>query len=194
MSQNRRPRAGKTNYRLMLCVGLLACFVLDILFLVLLLSQCGRAGKLQDEIDQLKETNQTLVSQNELLQQQSTTALDAAVAALPDPTTAQTDNLPDLIPQLTDGVYVVRTTGESYQYLKIPDGEVLNQLNTYRNDASAYVISDGDAPSCSYWVLFSDCVIGLAQDGTGFISSDRSASGSATSVPNGFYDFVVTLF
>ena len=63
---------------------------------------------LEDEVKKLTEANQALTSQNTMLQQQSDAALTTAVAALPDPTTAQTTNLPDLIPQLTDAVYVVR--------------------------------------------------------------------------------------
>ena len=194
MNQTRRPHAKQPNYRLLLCIGLLVCLVLDILFFVLFLSQCSRAGGLEDEVKKLTEANQALTSQNTMLQQQSDAALTTAVAALPDPTTAQTTNLPDLIPQLTDAVYVVRTTGEGYQYLKIAEGAVLDKLNAYRGDASGYTAAEGDAPTCSYWVLFSDRVIGLTDGGNGFVSTDRTATGSATTVPSGFYDFVVSLF
>ena len=194
MNQTRRPHAKQPNYRLLLCIGLLVCLVLDILFFVLFLSQCSRAGGLEDEVKKLTEANQALTSQNTMLQQQSDAALTTAVAALPDPTTAQTTNLPDLIPQLTDAVYVVRTTGERYQYLKNAEGAVLDKLNAYRDDASGYTAAEGDAPTCSYWVLFSDRVIGLTDGGNGFVSTDRTATGSATTVPSGFYDFVVSLF
>ena len=194
MNQTRRPHAKQPNYRLLLCIGLLVCLVLDILFFVLFLSQCSRAGGLEDEVKKLTEANQALTSQNTMLQQQSDAALTTAVAALPDPTTAQTTNLPDLIPPLTDAVYVVRTTGEGYQYLKIAEGAVLDKLNAYRDDASGYTAAEGDAPTCSYWVLFSDRVIGLTDGGNGFVSTDRTATGSATTVPSGFYDFVVSLF
>ena len=194
MNQTRRPHAKQPNYRLLLCIGLLVCLVLDILFFVLFLSQCSRAGGLEDEVKKLTEANQALTSQNTMLQQQSDAALTTAVAALPDPTTAQTTNLPDLIPQLTDAVYVGRTTGEGYQYLKIAEGAVLHKLNAYRDDASGYTAAEGDAPTCSYWVLFSDRVIGLTDGGNGFVSTDRTATGSATTVPSGFYDFVVSLF
>ena len=194
MNQTRRPHAKQPNYRLLLCIGLLVCLVLDILFFVLFLSQCSRAGGLEDEVKKLTEANQALTSQNTMLQQQSDAALTTAVAALPDPTTAQTTNLPELIPQLTDAVYVVRTTGEGYQYLKIAEGAVLDKLNAYRDDASGYTAAEGDAPTCSYWVLFSDRVIGLTDGGNGFVSTDRTATGSATTVPSGFYDFVVSLF
>ena len=194
MNQTRRPHAKQPNYRLLLCIGLLVCLVLDILFFVLFLSQCSRAGGLEDEVKKLTEANQALTSQNTMLQQQSDAALTTAVAALPDPTTAQTTNLPDLMPQLTDAVYVVRTTGEGYQYLKIAEGAVLDKLNAYRDDASGYTAAEGDAPTCSYWVLFSDRVIGLTDGGNGFVSTDRTATGSATTVPSGFYDFVVSLF
>ena len=168
MNQTRRPHAKQPNYRLLLCIGLLVCLVLDILFFVLFLSQCSRAGGLEDEVKKLTEANQALTSQNTMLQQQSDAALTTAVAALPDPTTAQTTNLPDLIPQLTDAVYVVRTTGEGYQYLKIAEGAVLDKLNAYRDDASGYTAAEGDAPTCSYWVLFSDRVIGLTDGGRCF--------------------------
>ena len=193
MNQTRRPHAKQPNYRLLLCIGLLVCLVLDILFFVLFLSQCSRAGGLEDEVKKLTEANQALTSQNTMLQQQSDAALTTAVAALPDPTTAQTTNLPDLIPQLTDAVYVVRTTGEGYQYLKIAEGAVLDKLNAYRDDASGYTAAEGDAPTCSYWVLFSDRVIGLTDGGNGFVSTDRTATGSATTVLPGLYYFVVSL-
>ena len=195
MSQSRRRRPKQPNYRLMLFGGLVVCLVLDILFFALLMNQCGRADDLEAEVKRLNEANQTLTSQNTMLQQESDAALTNAVAALPEPTTAQTDNLPDLIPQLTDAVYVVRTTGEGgYQYLAVPAGVVLDELNTYRDNAAGYTAAEGDAPVCSYWVLFSDRVIGLSEGGTGFVSTERSAVGSATNVPSGFYDFVASLF
>ena len=195
MSQSRRRRRKQTNYRLLLFGGLVVCLVLDILFFVLLMNQCGRASELEDEVKRLTDANQTLSSQNTMLQQETSDAqLTGAIAALPDPTTAQTDNLPDLIPQLTDSIYVVRTSDEGYQYLAVPTGVVADRLAEFRDDATGYTSTEGDAPACSYWVLFSDRVIGLAEGDTGFISPDRSAVGNASSVPAGFYDFVASLF
>ena len=194
----RRPRKSpaKVNYRLMLCIALLVCFVFDILFFCLMLSQCSRAGKLKDEVATLTEQNQSLTNQNAMLQDQSSgSTLTTAIAALPDPTAAQTDSLADLIPQLTDAVYVVRSTGSGYQYLKITDNTLLTELNNYRDNASGYVAAeDGSTPSCTCWVLYADRVVGLAEGDKGFVSMDRGASGSASAVPSGFFAFVSSLF
>lgn len=193
MNETRRRPTKRTNYRLILSIGLAACLVLDILFLSLFVRQCQRAGKLEDEVKKLNDANKTLVSQNTMLQQQSASTLTNAVAGLPDPTTAQTDNLPDLIPQLTGSVYVVRTTDNGYQYLKIPAGVVEEKLNAFRDDAAAYTDLEGDAPTSTHWVLYADRVIGLAEEGKGMVSSNRTAEGKATALPSGFFDFVTSL-
>lgn len=120
--------------------------------------------------------------------------LAGLTAALPDPTTAQTNSLADLIPQLTEGVFVVRSTGTQYQYLSVPAGYLQDKLAAYRDDTAAYTAVEGDAPTCTYWVLFSDRVIGVAEGDTGFVSMDRGASGSASKLPTGLYSFVSALF
>ncbi len=194
MNESRRRPAKRTNYRLMLCIGLAACLILDILFLSLFVRQCKRAGKLEEDINKLNEANKTLISQNTMLQQQNDSTLTNAVAALPDATTAQTDNLPDLIPQLTGSVYIVRTTDKGYQYLKIPSGVVEAKLNSFRDDAAAYTDLKGDAPTSTHWVLYADRVIGLAEEGKGMVSSNRTAEGKASTLPAGYFDFVLSLF
>ena len=69
-----------------------------------------------------------------------------------------------------------------------------DKLGEYRDDASGYAASTGDAPICQYYVLFTDRVIGLAEGDTGFVSTDRSATGSTSTIPSGFYDFVASFF
>ena len=54
--------------------------------------------------------------------------------------------------------------------------------------------TQGDAPICTYYVLFTDRVIGLAEGNVGFVSMDRAATGSTTTTPDGFYDFVASVF
>ena len=65
MNQTRRPHAKQPNYRLLLCIGLLVCLVFDILFFVLFLSQCSRAGGLEDEVKKLAAmpSKETLIAQ-----------------------------------------------------------------------------------------------------------------------------------
>ena len=41
---------------------------------------------------------------------------------------------------------------------------------------------------------FTDRVIGLAEGNVGFVSMDRAATGSTTTTPDGFYDFVASFF
>lgn len=120
--------------------------------------------------------------------------LASLTASLDDPTTAQTTSIADLIPQLTEGVYVVYNTGSQLQYLSVPSGYLQDRLAAYRDDSASYAAAEGDAPACAYYVLFSDRVIGLAQGNTGFVSMDRAATGSATSTPAGMYDFVAAMF
>lgn len=43
-------------------------------------------------------------------------------------------------------------------------------------------------------MLFTDRVIGLAEGNVGFVSMDRAATGSTTTTPDGFYDFVASFF
>lgn len=95
---------------------------------------------------------------------------------------------------LNDGVYVVQSTGSQLRYISVPKGYLQDKLGEYRDDASGYAASTGDAPICQYYVLFTDRVIGLAEGDTGFVSTDRSATGSTSTIPSGFYDFVASFF
>ena len=108
--------------------------------------------------------------------------------------TAETNSIVDLIPMLNDGVYVVQSTGSQLRYISVPKGYLQDKLGEYRDDASGYAAADGDAPICTYYVLFTDCVIGLADGNTGFVSADRTATGTKTTTPDGFYDFVASFF
>lgn len=192
----RRPakKPVKINYRMGLCIAVLVCFLLAVLFFSLFLSRGGKIKELNTQIETLTTEKDSLATQITALTQENQTLLTGLTAALPDPTTAQTDSLPDLIPQLNDGVYVVRSTGSQYQYLNVPSGYLQDKLASYRDDAAGYTVLEGDAPACTYWVLFTDRVIGLAEGDKGFVSMDRAATGSATTVPGGMYAFVATFF
>ena len=193
---NRRSSAKpiKLNYRMLLCIAVLAFFLLALLFFILFLSRGGKIGELNKQIETLNGEKNTLTEQVNTLTQDNQTMLAGLVAALPDPTTAQTDDLTALIPQLTEGVYVVRSTGSQYQYLSVPAGYLQDKLTAYRDNAEGYSVVEGDAPVCTCWVLFSDRVIGLAEGDKGFVSMDRAATGSATTVPSGMYAFVSSFF
>lgn len=192
----RRPskKPVKLNYRMMLCIAVLVFFLLALLFFILFLSRGGKISDLNKQIETLNGEKTTLSDQVNSLTQENQTLLSGLTDALPDPTTAQTDSLPDLIPQLTEGVYVVHSTGSQYQYLSIPAGYLQDKLAAYRDDTAGYTVVEGDAPTCTYWVLFSDRVIGLAEGDQGFVSMDRAATGSATTVPSGMYAFVASFF
>lgn len=193
---HRRPskKPVKLNYRLMLCIAVLVFFVLALLFFILFLSRGGKISELNKQIETLNGEKTSLSEQVNSLTQDNQTLLSGLTSTLPDPTTAQTDSLPDLIPQLTEGVYVVRSTGSQYQYLSIPAGYLQDKLAAYRDDAEGYSVVEGDAPTCTYWVLFPDRVIGLAEGDQGFVSMDRAATGSASTVPSGMYAFVASFF
>lgn len=192
----RRPakRPVKINYRMALCIAVLVCFLLAVLFFALFLSRGGKIKELNKQIETLNGEKTSLSTQVTTLTQENQTLMAGLTASLPDPTTAQTDSLADLIPQLNDGVYVVRSTGSQYQYLNVPSGYLQDKLTAYRDDAAGYAVVEGDAPACTYWVLFTDRVIGLAEGDKGFVSMDRAATGSATTVPSGMYAFVATFF
>ena len=184
----------KLNYRMRLCIAVLVFFLLALLFFILFLSRGGKIDELNKQVETLNGEKTSLSEQVNTLTQDNQTMLAGLTAALPDPTTAQTDDLTALIPQLTEGVYVVRSTGTQYQYLSVPTGYLQDKLTAYRDNAEGYSVVEGDAPACTCWVLFPDRVIGLAEGDKGFVSMDRAATGSATTVPSGMYAFVASFF
>ena len=184
----------KLNYRLLLCIAVLVCLVLALLFFILFMVRGGTINDLNGQVDTLNKEKETLTAQVNTLTQDNQNMLASLTASLDDPTTAQTTSIADLIPQLTEGVYVVYNTGSQLQYLSVPSGYLQDRLAAYRDDSASYAAAEGDAPACAYYVLFSDRVIGLAQGNTGFVSMDRAATGSATSTPAGMYDFVAGMF
>lgn len=184
----------KLNYRMMLCIAVLVCFVLALLFFILFLVRGGTINDLNGQVDTLNKEKETLTAQVGSLTQENQNMLAGLTAALPDPTTAQTTSIEELIPQLTEGVYVVYNTGSSLQYLSVPSGYLQDRLAAYRDDSASYAAAQGDAPSCTYYVLFSDRVIGLAQGNTGFVSVDRAATGTLSTTPSGLYDLVASMF
>ena len=196
MEARRRSSAKpmKLNYRMLLCIAVLVFFLLALLFFILFLSRGGKIDELNKQVETLNGEKTSLSEQVNTLTQDNQTMLAGLTAALPDPTTAQTDDLTALIPQLTEGVYVVRSTGTQYQYLSVPTGYLQDKLTAYRDNAEGYSVVEGDAPACTCWVLFPDRVIGLAEGDKGFVSMDRAATGSATTVPSGMYAFVASFF
>ena len=188
-----KPKA-KMNYRMLLCIAVLVSLVLALLFFILFMVRGSTIKGLNEKLDALGKEKDTLSAQVTTLTQENQSMLTSLAASLPDPKTAETDSLPDLIPQLTEGVYVIYSTGSQYKYLSVPAGFLQDKLAAYRDDAAAYKPAEGDAPLCTYYVLFSDRVIGLAQGNTGFVSTNRTATGAATSVPAGCMDFVASFF
>ena len=184
----------KLNYRLMLCIAVLVCLVLALLFFIMFMVRGGTINDLNGQVETLNKEKETLTAQVSTLTQDNQSMLASLTASLDDPTTAQTTSIADLIPQLTEGVYVVYNTGSQLQYLSVPSGYLQDRLAAYRDDSASYAAAEGDAPACTYYVLFPDRVIGLAQGNTGFVSMDRAATGSATSTPTGMYDFVAAMF
>ena len=184
----------KLNYRMMLCIAVLVCFVLALLFFILFMVRGSTISGLNEQVDTLNKEKETLTAQVNTLTQENQSMLTSLTASLPDPTTAQTTSIADLIPQLTEGVYVVYSTGSQLQYLSVPSGYLQDRLAAYRDDSASFTAGQGDAPACSYYVLFSDRVIGLAEGGTGFVSMDRAATGTASSTPSGMYEFVAAMF
>ena len=184
----------KLNYRLMLCIAVLVCLVLALLFFIMFMVRGGTINDLNGQVETLNKEKETLTAQVSTLTQDNQSMLASLTASLDDPTTAQTTSIADLIPQLQEGGYVVYNTGSQLQYLSVPSGYLQDRLAAYRDDSASYAAAEGDAPACTYYVLFSDRVIGLAQGNTGFVSMDRAATGSATSTPAGMYDFVAAMF
>jgi hypothetical protein len=178
----------------MLCIAVLVCLVLALLFFIMFMVRGGTINDLNGQVETLNKEKETLTAQVSTLTQDNQSMLASLTASLDDPTTAQTTSIADLIPQLTEGVYVVYNTGSQLQYLSVPSGYLQDRLAAYRDDSASYAAAEGDAPACTYYVLFSDRVIGLAQGNTGFVSMDRAATGSATSTPAGMYDFVAAMF
>ena len=191
----RRAVSVKLNYRLMLCIAVLVCFVLALLFFVLFLVRGGTISGLSEQVTPLTNDKQTLTAQVSSLTQDNQSMLSSLASDLPDPTTAQTNSIAELIPQLTEGVYVIYNNGSQLQYLSVPAGYLQDRLAAYRDDAAGFVAAaDGSTPACAYYVLFSDRVIGLAQGNVGFVSMDRTSTGTPSSTPFGMYDMVAALF
>lgn len=192
MPHSRRRK--QPNYRLMLCIAVLVSAALALLFFALFLGQRGKVKDLEENVAKLTQSNESLSQEKNMLTQQNQVLSAGIMDALPDPTTANTESLSELIPQLTDAVYVVHSVSSSeHQYIKVPEGYLQDQLIVYR-DAGGYAATTGDPPACSYYVLYSDRVIGLAEGDKGYISTERATTGDATTLPAGFYQFVNSFF
>ena len=150
-------RKGGPNYRAALCGAVLAFFVIALLFFVLFMSRGGKIKELNSQIDTLGQDKQSLSAQITSLQQQVDTLTASMTSALPDATVADTNTIADLIPQLADGsTYVVQSSASQLRYIKVPEGYLSDKLGEYRDNSSAYAAAQGDAPICTYYVLFTD--------------------------------------
>ena len=185
-----RRASVKLNYRMVLCIAVLVLLLLTIIFGGLFKSRGSKIADLNSQIETLNKDKDNLSAQIGALTQENQTLQSSITATLPAAKTAETNSIVDLIPMLNDGVYVVQSTGSQLRYISVPK----DKLGEYRDDASGYAASTGDAPICQYYVLFTDRVIGLAEGDTGFVSTDRSATGSTSTIPSGFYDFVASFF
>lgn len=189
-----RRSSVKLNYRMVLCIAVLVLLLLTIIFGGLFKSRGSKIADLNSQIETLNKDKDNLSAQIGALTQENQTLQSSITATLPAAKTAETNSIVDLIPILNDGVYVVQSTGSQLRYISVPKGYLQDKLGEYRDDASGYAASTGDAPICQYYVLFTDRVIGLAEGDTGFVSTDRSATGSTSTIPSGFYDFVASFF
>ncbi len=189
-----RRASVKLNYRMVLCIAVLVLLLLTIIFGGLFKSRGSKIADLNSQIETLNKDKDNLSAQIGALTQENQTLQSSIIATLPAAKTAETNSIVDLIPMLNDGVYVVQSTGSQLRYISVPKGYLQDKLGEYRDDASGYAASTGDAPICQYYVLFTDRVIGLAEGDTGFVSTDRSATGSTSTIPSGFYDFVASFF
>ena len=187
-----RRASVKLNYRMVLCIAVLVLLLLTIIFGGLFKSRGSKIADLNSQIETLNKDKDNLSAQIGALTQENQTLQSSITATLP--AAAETNSIVDLIPMLNDGVYVVQSTGSQLRYISVPKGYLQDKLGEYRDDASGYAASTGDAPICQYYVLFTDRVIGLAEGDTGFVSTDRSATGSTSTIPSGFYDFVASFF
>lgn len=197
----KRPRSarakssGGINYRLMLCIAVLVFFVLALLFFILFTVRGGTINDLNGQITTLTQEKDSLSAQVTSLTQENQTMLTSLAGSLDTPTVAETTDLATLIPQLTEGVYVVYNNGSQLQYLSVPSGYLQDRLAAYRDDSASFVAAaDATTPACTYYVLFPDRVIGLAQGNTGFVSMDRAATGTLSTTPSGLYDLVASMF
>ena len=188
----RRPP--RMNYRMVLCIAVAVCLVLALIFGILSNARGKKVAELNTQIETLNKDKENLSAQIGTLTQENQTLQTSIIATLPASKAADTNSIVDLIPLLNDGVYVVQSTGSQLRYISVPAGYLQDKLGEYRDDASGYAASNGDTPICTYYVLFSDRVIGLAEGNTGFVSTERTAAGSATTTPDGFYDFVASFF
>ena len=179
-----RRASVKLNYRMVLCIAVLVLLLLTIIFGGLFKSRGSKIADLNSQIETLNKDKDNLSAQIGALTQENQTLQSSITATLPAAKTAETNSIVDLIPMLNDGVYVVQSTGSQLRYISVPKGYLQDKLGEYRDDASGYAASTGDAPICQYYVLFTDRVIGLAEGDTGFVSTDRSATGSTSTIPS----------
>ena len=161
-----RRASVKLNYRMVLCIAVLVLLLLTIIFGGLFKSRGSKIADLNSQIETLNKDKDNLSAQIGALTQENQTLQSSITATLPAAKTAETNSIVDLIPMLNDGVYVVQSTGSQLRYISVPKGYLQDKLGEYRDDASGYAASTGDAPICQYYVLFTDRVIGLAEGDT----------------------------
>ena len=147
-----RRASVKLNYRMVLCIAVLVLLLLTIIFGGLFKSRGSKIADLNSQIETLNKDKDNLSAQIGALTQENQTLQSSITATLPAAKTAETNSIVDLIPMLNDGVYVVQSTGSQLRYISVPKGYLQDKLGEYRDDASGYAASTGDAPICQYYV------------------------------------------
>lgn len=191
-----RRKPQKVNYRMMLLLIAAFFFLLSFILMIVTFSRGKKIKMLTTEIETLTASSATLMDDKARLQQELDGLYQAAISALPSPTNAQTPALSDLIPQLTDSIYLIRGTEGAYQYLKIPNGILYNRLISFRDSPDYLANAAESATAWDLWVVYENAVIGMTAGGAdhGFVSYERSVSGAEYNLPAGFNAFASSLF
>ncbi len=190
-------RSGKTskkrrNYRMMLLYVIFGMVICALVFFLLFINQKSKNKDLTEQVDKLTTENNTLTDQLSTLSAEADGLRQSIMSSLPDPKSYDDDDLQDLISQLTDGIYIIKE-GSGYNYIKVPSGYFTDKLNSFKS-ADGYTSINGNAPVCSYFVVYPDRVVGLSEGDMGFVSTDRKATGDGSSLPTGFTAFVTSMF
>ncbi len=191
-SASSKSKKKRLNYRMMLLYALFGAGLIALLFFALFMNQRGKNKDLTKQVDDLTTQNNTLNDQINALSEEAEGLRQGIMSTLPDAKNSDEDDLQDLISQLTDGSYVIKA-GSGYDYIKVPSGYFTDKLNSYKN-ADGYTAIEGSAPTCSYYVVYPDRVVGLSEGDKGFVSNDRKATGTGSNLPSGFTSFVTSMF
>ncbi len=187
-----KAKKKRTNYRMMLLYAIFGLGICALLFFMLFMHQRGKTKDLTEQVDKLTAEKNSLTDQLNTLSVEAEGLRQNIMSSLPESRSSDDDNLQDLISQLTDGIYVIKS-GSGFDYIKVPSGYFTDKLNSFKN-ADGYTSIDGNAPACAYFVVYPDRVVGLSEGDMGFVSTDRKATGDSSSLPQGFTAFVASMF